>query len=91
MTTTSHANCTHEKTKKARAACRAGKLPADASARTGAPVTKPAERPSYAYEPSEDFVRKGNICGPCGLGNHDGCRVGGKQWFCTCSEADHTL
>lgn len=80
MTTKSHANCTHEKTKAARAACRKA---GGATITEAAPKAKAPERSTH-YEPGEDFVRKGNISGTCGIGHHDRCMGGGKQWFCTC-------
>lgn len=95
---TSHANCTHEKTKAARAACRAGKAQPDGTpARTAAErlADKAAQAASKVSKPhsheGDPVVRHGNICGPCGNGSHDRCPQGGRQWYCTCREADHTL
>lgn len=78
-TTTSHANCTHEKTKAARSACRkAGtdRPPVEPKAKTA------AERPEY--EPSADATKGEALSGFCGTNNHTACPGAGKQWSCTC-------
>jgi hypothetical protein len=92
---TTHTNCSHPKTKSARAACRAGKPQPDgtparsaaerladkAAASTAGKVGKPRD---FYGDDTRRFDRKGNISGTCGIEHHDRCRVGGKQWFCTC-------
>lgn len=40
--------------------------------------------PGTSYRTEDGFIRGGNISGTCGIGAHDRCRGGGKQWFCTC-------
>lgn len=84
---TTHTGHDHPNTKAARAACRKA---GGATITEAAPKATPAERSNHYVAP-DDFDRKGNICGPCGNGSHDRCPVGGKQWFCTCNEAHHSL
>lgn len=91
---TTHANCTHPKTKAARSACRAGKAQPDGTTnRTAAErladkaaeaVTKVSRAHDFYGDDTRRYDRKGNISGTCGIEHHDRCRVGGKQWFCTC-------
>lgn len=89
----SHANCTHEKTKAARSACRAGKPAADGTparpaaerlADKAAPAAGKVKAKAFSGDDTRRYDRKGNVSGTCGMEDHERCRVGGRQWFCTC-------
>lgn len=88
----SHADCTHEKTKAARAACRAGKNP-PAAARADDPsrTTKLREKAAKASEKlgqpkaeGDAAYRPAVMSAFCGGNNHDSCPGGGTQWTCQC-------
>lgn len=91
---TTHANCTHEKTKSARAACRSGKPAADGTParsaaerladKAAAAASKVGKPKAHSGDDTRRYDRKGNVSGTCGMEDHDRCRVGGRQWFCTC-------
>lgn len=98
----SHASCTHEKTKAARAACRAGKLgeasqPSDAPA--GGAAKKLRAKADHAAikfgtakaegEPSRNA--KLYMSGHCATGNHDRCKGMYALTPCTCTECNHSL
>lgn len=86
----SHANCTHEKTKAARAACRAGKEPRGDMPQ--ATATKLREKAASASEKlgkpkpegTTSVTASAAISGFCSNGTHDRCPGGGKQWHCSC-------
>lgn len=90
----SHANCTHEKTKAARAACRAGKAQPkrliDPDTLTHMqrldPVTGEPIGPKIKLR---ERAGKDYISGHCATGNHDRCAgvYAGTSCSCTC---DHT-
>lgn len=87
---TTHANCTHEKTKAARAACRAGKEPrGDMPRASASKLREKAASASLKFGDAKDEGATSSkpataISGFCGNANHDRCPGGGKQWHCDC-------
>jgi hypothetical protein len=84
--TTTHANCTHPKTKPARALCRAGKAQPEGTptVKPEAPAEKASKRRDWAEVEERPVVRHGNVSGSCGITFHERCMGGGRQWYCTC-------
>lgn len=88
----SHANCTHEKTKAARAACRAGKEPRGDMPQATPATDRLREKAASASEKLSQPKAEGAtsttpaqaVSGFCANGTHDRCPGGGKQWHCSC-------
>ncbi len=88
---TTHTNCTHEKTKAARAACRkAGGATTtttndDARAKLRHKAAKASEKLSKAHAEGDTPANAASaVSGFCGNGTHDRCPAGGRQWSCSC-------
>lgn len=92
-----HADCTHEKTKAARAACRAGKAPATPDLRNTRErlIAKAAKADAKLGEPRDEGAERSSIdsklyiSGHCATGNHERCAgvYAGVNCSCIC---DHT-
>ena len=97
---TSHANCTHEKSKAARAACRAGKAPisspTEAKATRDDAATRLREKATKATKGRLSEARchtgdqpsrasKAYMSGHCSIDNHDACRGIYALTPCTCT------